>query len=75
MDGISLAAPRSNERAVLLDIIPSDVIERLEVSKTILPDQPADAIGGAINIKSASAFDYGGAGCPADRAVELFRPQ
>jgi TonB-dependent receptor len=59
VDGLSLAAPRSDARAVALDVIPADVVERLEVSKTLLPDQPADAIGGAVNVVSQSAFDYG----------------
>ena len=60
VDGLALAAPRAGERAVLLDIIPSDVLERLEVTKAVLPDQPADAIGGAIEIKTPSAFTRSG---------------
>jgi TonB-dependent receptor len=58
-DGLSLAAPRRDERAVLLDIVPADALDRLEVSKTVLPDQPGDAIGGLINIRSPSAFTRG----------------
>lgn len=60
IDGLALAAPRAGERAVLLDIIPSDVLERLEVTKAVLPDQPGDAIGGAIEIKTPSAFTRSG---------------
>ena len=54
VDGLSLASPRGNERAIALDIIPSDVVERLVVSKTLLPDQPADSVGGAVNVISQS---------------------
>jgi TonB-dependent receptor len=60
VDGLALAAPRAGERAVLLDIIPSEVLERLEVTKAVLPDQPGDAIGGAIEIKTPSAFTRSG---------------
>lgn len=57
VNGMSLASPRDSERAALLDIIPSDVLAQLEVTKAVLPEQPADAIGGTINIRLPSAFD------------------
>ncbi|HWF47880.1 MAG TPA: hypothetical protein VG168_12795, partial [Bryobacteraceae bacterium] len=37
-------------RNIKLDIIPSELVERIEVSKTLLPNQDADAIGGSINL-------------------------
>lgn len=47
-------------RALQLDVIPSDVLDGLEVSKTLTPDMDADAIGGSINIKTLSAFSRNG---------------
>ncbi|MHA8106822.1 TonB-dependent receptor [Aquirufa sp. 5-AUSEE-100C1] len=36
-------------RASILDAVPSEMIQRVEVSKAITPDMEADAIGGSIN--------------------------
>jgi TonB-dependent receptor len=38
-----------------LDSIPPEIIQSLEVSKVLTPDQEADAIGGAINITTGTA--------------------
>ncbi len=58
IDGVKLAAPGADERATLLDTIPSDTLERLEVHKAVLPSMPGDSVGGHINIATPSAFDY-----------------
>ncbi len=60
INGLNVPAPESDRRNVALDVIPSDLIESLEVTKTLTPDQDASAIGGTINIKSLSAFDREG---------------
>jgi len=52
------AEPR---RALQLDVIPSDVLDGLEIAKTLTPDMDGDAIGGSINIKTLSAFSRKGA--------------
>ena len=52
------AEPR---RALQLDVIPSDVLDGLEVHKTLTPDMDGDAIGGSINVKTLSAFSRKGA--------------
>jgi len=57
MNGTRLPAPESDRRAVALDVIPSDLLQSVEVSKTLTPDMDADALGGAIEVKSLSAFD------------------
>jgi len=59
VDGVQLASPKNDERAVLMDIVPSDVLQTLEVYKVVSPDQPADGIGGYVNIRTPSAFDAG----------------
>lgn len=57
IDGITLAAPSDSERSTLLDTIPIEILDTLEVTKAVLPDQPGDSIGGHINLRSPSAFD------------------
>ncbi len=60
IDGIALASPSADSRATLLDTIPSDNLQSIEISKAPLPSEPGDAIGGYINIKTPSAYDYDG---------------
>ncbi|QSX34243.1 TonB-dependent receptor [Shewanella avicenniae] len=59
-NGSTLPAPESGTRAVALDVIPSDLLESLTVTKTLTPDMDADSLGGAVDIKSLSAFDKEG---------------
>lgn len=42
-------------RASILDAVPSEMIQRVEVSKAITPDMEADAIGGSINFVTKTA--------------------
>ena len=51
-DGIS--------RRVPLDVISSDVADQIEVTKALRPDQDADSLGGAVDIKTRSAFSHSG---------------
>lgn len=60
VDGVKLASPSTGERATLLDTIPSDNLQQLEVFKTALPSHPGDSVGGYINIKTPSAYDQEG---------------
>lgn len=60
INGLVVPSPESDRRNVALDVIPSELVESLEVTKTLTPDQDGDAIGGTINIKSLSAFDRDG---------------
>lgn len=60
IDGVTIAAADPTTRAIDLDTIPSDIVQSLEISKTLRPDQEADSITGQINIKTNSAFDRDG---------------
>ena len=60
VNGVSLPAPDPSTRAVDLDTIPSNIADSLEISKTLTPDQEADSIAGAVNIKTQSPFKKGG---------------
>ncbi len=57
VNGVRLPAPESDVRSVALDVISSDIIESIEVRKSLTPDMDADTIGGSIDIKTTSAFD------------------
>lgn len=50
IDGERIPSPDPNLRQVALDVVPSDLLQSIEVSKAILPDQDGDAIGGGVNL-------------------------
>jgi TonB-dependent receptor len=56
VDGVHLASPE-NVRNVKLDAIPSDLVESVEISKTLSANQEGDAIGGSVNLVTKSATD------------------
>ena len=60
INGANIPAPEAGTRSVAMDVIPSELIQGLEVSKTVTPDMDADAIGGSVEVKSLSAFDRTG---------------
>jgi len=62
INGISVTSAESDARQVALDVIPSELVSNLTVTKSLTPDLDGDAIGGAVDIESASAFDRGGFG-------------
>ena len=60
VNGVRLPAPEGDVRAVALDVIGSDIIESIEVRKSLTPDMDADTIGASIEINTVSAFDRRG---------------
>ena len=50
VNGIKIASPDSKNRFVQLDIIPSDILTSIEISKSLLPNMEGDAIGGTVNM-------------------------
>lgn len=57
VNGTQLPAPEADRRAVALDVLPSDLLSALVVTKALTPDMDANAIGGNIEIESISALD------------------
>ena len=57
VDGAIVSAVDEGGRTVPLDIIPSVMAGRIEVIKTVQPENDANAIGGVVNIATRSAFD------------------
>jgi TonB-dependent receptor len=50
VNGIKIASPDNKNRFVQLDIIPSDILSSIEISKSLTPDMEGDAIGGTVNM-------------------------
>ncbi len=57
VDGVEMPAPEDNVRQFKLDTIPADIVESIEVNKTLSPNQDADAIGGTVNLVTKTASD------------------
>jgi TonB-dependent receptor len=55
VNGIKIPSPDNKNRYVPLDLFPSDMLERLEVTKALTPSMEGDAIGGAVNLVMKSA--------------------
>ncbi|PXX37981.1 TonB-dependent receptor [Undibacterium pigrum] len=53
-------SPEASRRAVALDVLPAGMIRSLEVTKTLRPEQDASSLGGAVEVKSLTAFDLPG---------------
>lgn len=60
INGVGVPGPDADRRAVALDVIPSDLLENLVVTKTLTPDMDANSLGGSIEVQSLSAFDRDG---------------
>lgn len=50
INGSRIPSAEGDIRNVQLDLIPADMVQTIEVNKTLLPDQDGDAIGGSINL-------------------------
>src|SRR6202162_4932467 len=56
MDGVHLPSPEA-VRNVKLDAIPADLIDSVEINKTLSANQEGDAIGGSVNLVTKKATD------------------
>jgi TonB-dependent receptor len=56
IDGINVPSPE-NVRNVKLDVIPADLVESVELSKTLSANQDGNAIGGSVNLVTRTATD------------------
>ena len=50
VNGVKIPSPDNKNRFVPLDIFPSEMLDRLEVTKALTADMEADGIGGAVNL-------------------------
>jgi len=57
INGVKIASPDEKSRYVSLDVVPSDLLEKIEVNKSLLPEMEGDAIGGTVNLVMKDAPD------------------
>ncbi len=50
LNGNRIPSAEGDTRNVQLDLIPSDMVQTIEVNKVVTPDMDGDAIGGSINL-------------------------
>ena len=50
VNGVKIPSPDNKNRFVPLDIFPSEMLDRLEVTKALTADMEGDGIGGAVNL-------------------------
>ncbi len=68
INGNNIPSPEDDNRNVSLDVIPSDLLGAIVVSKALTPDMDGDAIGGSVNLVMKNAFDFDGQVLKADVA-------
>ena len=57
VNGVKIPSPDNKNRFVPLDIFPAEMLDRLEVSKSLTADLEGDGIGGAVNLVMKDAPD------------------
>ncbi len=57
VNGVKIASPDDKSRFVSLNVVPSELLQRIEVSKSLTPDMEGDAIGGTVNMVFKDAPD------------------
>jgi TonB-dependent receptor len=55
INGVEVPSPESQVRNIKMDSIPADLVDRIELSKTLSANQDADAIGGTVNLVTKTA--------------------
>ena len=55
VDGITIPSPEPTVRQVRLDVIPSDLVENVQLNKTLSANQDANGIGGSVNLVTKRA--------------------
>jgi TonB-dependent receptor len=55
LNGSRIPSAEGDNRNIQMDLIPSDMIQTIEVSKAVTPDKDADALGGAVNLITRTA--------------------
>ena len=55
IDGVNVPSPESGVRQIKLDVVPSDLVESVEINKTLHANMDGDAIGGSVNLRTKTA--------------------
>ncbi len=57
VDGVTIPSPESGVRQIKLDTIASDLVDSVEINKTLQANIDADGIGGSVNLVTKTAAD------------------
>jgi len=57
IDGITIPSPEPTVRQVRLDVINSDLVDTVEINKTLSANQDGDGIAGSVNLRTKMATD------------------
>lgn len=57
IDGVNIPSPESGARQIKFDAIPSDIVESVEINKTLQANMDADGIGGSVNLVTKTATE------------------
>ncbi len=55
IDGVNVPSPESGVRQIKFDAIPADIVESVEINKTLQANMDADGIGGSVNLVTKTA--------------------
>jgi TonB-dependent receptor len=55
VNGVNLPSPEGGVRQIKLDVIPANLVESVEINKTLSANQDGDAIGGSVNLVTKTA--------------------
>ena len=55
INGVNVPSPEGSVRQIKLDTIPADLVESVEINKTLSANQDGDAIGGSVNLVTKTA--------------------
>ena len=55
INGVNVPSPQGDVRQIKLDIIPANLVDSVEISKTLSANQDGDAIGGSVNLVTKTA--------------------
>lgn len=55
LNGERIPSAEGDNRNIQMDLIPSDMVQTIEVHKAVLPNMDADAIGGSVNLITRTA--------------------
>jgi len=57
INGVNVPSPEGDVRQIKLDVIPANLVESVEINKTLSANQDGDAIGGSVNLVTKTAED------------------
>jgi TonB-dependent receptor len=80
IDGVNIPSPEPGVREIKFDAMPADLVESVEVNKTLQANMDGDGIGGSVNIVTKTAgerptlsFAGGGGTTPIDGGRNLWQ--